>query len=350
MTSTAPPPLALRLHALVDTLTIGVRTDPGGRAFLTPRGELVHGCTETLAKALAELPPGVVRVDLDMSRVTFMDTTGLEFLRALDEHGRSHLVEVTATGWAGQPRRVLELAALDTADPLRPPPDGRAHPQPESLTGSAVALERVERLLRLREEVEQLREAMVTRPVIDQARGILMAAHSCTPEQAWDILREASQRSNTKLRAVAAAVTAGAVPDGPAPPEGIRTALRTAISRATGPDAPRPPAAPRPSPTSKPPPTPFPRAASGRRPRTGSAPRPGVPGLRVTVPVPEESPGAPGVTTMREHTPSQAEGERDDAGTRRTAEPPDTPYPTPSQAEGDRDDLPDTADPADDDA
>ncbi|MFF9404025.1 hypothetical protein ACF1B0_00625 [Streptomyces anandii] len=51
---------------------------------------------------------------------------------------------------------------------------------------------------------------------------------------------------------------------------------------------------------------------------------------------------------MREHTPSQAEGERDDAGTRRTAEPPDTPYPTPSQAEGDRDDLPDTADPADD--
>ncbi|GGX60746.1 ANTAR domain-containing response regulator [Streptomyces anandii] len=247
MSSTAPPPLALRLHALVDTLTIGVRTDPGGRALLTPRGEMVHGCTETLAKALAELPPGVVRVDLDMSRVTFMDTTGLEFLQVLDEHGRCHLVEVTATGWRGQPRRVLELAGLDTADPLRPRPDGRAYPPPDSLTGSAVAAERSERLLRLREEVEQLREAMVTRPVIDQARGILMAAHSCTPEQAWDILREASQRSNTKLRAVAAAVTAGAVPDGPAPPEGIRKALRTAISRATGPEAPQPSSAPQPS-------------------------------------------------------------------------------------------------------
>jgi hypothetical protein len=51
---------------------------------------------------------------------------------------------------------------------------------------------------------------------------------------------------------------------------------------------------------------------------------------------------------MREHTPSQAEGERDDTDTQHTAEPPDTPYPTPSQAEGERDDLPETADAADD--
>ncbi|MEU6404615.1 hypothetical protein [Streptomyces sp. NPDC046985] len=54
--------------------------------------------------------------------------------------------------------------------------------------------------------------------------------------------------------------------------------------------------------------------------------------------------------TMREHTPSQAEGERDDAEASRAATRPDTPYPTPSQAEGDRDDLPETADAADDDS
>ncbi|GAA2910213.1 hypothetical protein [Streptomyces mexicanus] len=52
---------------------------------------------------------------------------------------------------------------------------------------------------------------------------------------------------------------------------------------------------------------------------------------------------------MRERTPSQAEGERDDNDTRRAAEHADTPYPTPSQAEGDRDDLPDTSDAADTD-
>ncbi|MFH8218604.1 hypothetical protein ACH4C2_05375 [Streptomyces sp. NPDC018057] len=50
---------------------------------------------------------------------------------------------------------------------------------------------------------------------------------------------------------------------------------------------------------------------------------------------------------MREHTPSQAEGERDDAPARRTADTPEPPYPTPSQAEGERDDLPETSDPAD---
>ncbi|GAA0923551.1 hypothetical protein [Streptomyces thermoalcalitolerans] len=52
---------------------------------------------------------------------------------------------------------------------------------------------------------------------------------------------------------------------------------------------------------------------------------------------------------MRERTPSQAEGERDDADSQ-SAEAPDTPYPTPSQAEGEGDDLPDTSDAADDDA
>ncbi|MFI1163220.1 ANTAR domain-containing response regulator [Streptomyces sp. NPDC020801] len=238
MTSVAPPPLARRLNTLADTLTIDVRTAADGRASLTPRGELVHGCADTLARALAELPPGTGRVGLDMAGVTFMDTAGLEFLDTLDDHGRRHQAEVTATGWTGQPRRILELAGLDSADPLHPPLDGPGPGQPEPLAGSAVALERAERLLQLQEEVEQLHQAMASRPVIDQARGILMAAHACTPERAWEILREASQRSNTKLRTVAAAVTAGARPDGPAPPEEIRTALRTAVAQASGPGVP----------------------------------------------------------------------------------------------------------------
>ncbi|MEU7058660.1 ANTAR domain-containing protein [Streptomyces sp. NPDC046197] len=229
MTSAAPHPLAGRLSTLPDALVIDMRTDADGRATLIPRGELVHGCADTLAEALAELPPDTGRIDLDMVGVTFMDTAGLEFLDALDDHRRRHLVPVTATGWAGQPRRILELAGLDTTDPLRPSahrPGG--HPGPR--TASAVARERAEQLFRLQSEVEQLHRAMASRPVIDQARGILMAAHVCTSEQAWQVLRETSQRSNTKLRTVAAAVTAGAQPDGPALPEDIRTALRAAVA------------------------------------------------------------------------------------------------------------------------
>ncbi|MFC4331888.1 ANTAR domain-containing response regulator [Streptomyces andamanensis] len=238
MTSGAPPrpPLARRLDAPAAPLAVAAHVFPDGRARLAPSGELVHGCVDTLAKALAELPPGTCRIDLDMAGVTFMDSAGLGLLEALDAYGRCHLVPVTATGWTGQPRRVLELAGLDTADPLNPPPEdpapaAPATPAPAPAPASAVAAERGERLLELQQEVEQLRRAIASRPVIDQARGILMAAHACTPQQAWDILRGASQHSNTKLRTVAAALTAGALPDGPPPPEEIRTALGAALAR-----------------------------------------------------------------------------------------------------------------------
>ncbi|MEU6282130.1 ANTAR domain-containing protein [Streptomyces sp. NPDC047028] len=211
-----------------------------GRARLTVCGELVLGCAGTLAATLDALPAGVCRVELDVAGVSFMDTTGLEFLDVLEAYGRRYGVPVAATGWRGQPRRVLELVGRDTAGPPAPEPPGSSVVSPsasavalarsETVSASAVALERSETVRLLRLEIEQLRQAIDSRPVIDQARGILMAAHACTPEQAWDILREASQLSNTKLREVAAAVTASTTPDGPPPPEDLRTALRAAAN------------------------------------------------------------------------------------------------------------------------
>jgi GAF domain-containing protein len=50
---------------------------------------------------------------------------------------------------------------------------------------------------------EGLREAMQSRAVIEQAKGILMAQRKVTAEAAFDLLREASQHRNTKLRLVA---------------------------------------------------------------------------------------------------------------------------------------------------
>ena len=51
---------------------------------------------------------------------------------------------------------------------------------------------------------EQLREAIESRDVIGQAKGILMARESCTAEEAFEVLRRASQRENLKLRDIAA--------------------------------------------------------------------------------------------------------------------------------------------------
>jgi GAF domain-containing protein len=49
----------------------------------------------------------------------------------------------------------------------------------------------------------QYEEALVTRDVIGQAKGILMARQSCDADEAFDVLRRASQRANRKLRDIA---------------------------------------------------------------------------------------------------------------------------------------------------
>ena len=45
-----------------------------------------------------------------------------------------------------------------------------------------------------------------TMPVIEQAKGILMAQYRCRPEEAFDLLRRASQRANVKVGVLAAQI------------------------------------------------------------------------------------------------------------------------------------------------
>ncbi len=50
---------------------------------------------------------------------------------------------------------------------------------------------------------QQLQEALSARVVIEQAKGVLIASKSLTPEQAFDLLRTHSQARNIKLREIA---------------------------------------------------------------------------------------------------------------------------------------------------
>ncbi len=51
---------------------------------------------------------------------------------------------------------------------------------------------------------QQLTEAMQSRAVIEQAKGMLMAkSPDLSPDDAFDLLRRASQRENVKLRDIA---------------------------------------------------------------------------------------------------------------------------------------------------
>ena len=62
------------------------------------------------------------------------------------------------------------------------------------------------------DEVQDLRAALRTRPVIEQAKGILMADRGCTPDEAFEMLSAASQRENRKIRDIAQAMVDRAQP------------------------------------------------------------------------------------------------------------------------------------------
>ncbi|MGW6009164.1 ANTAR domain-containing protein [Streptomyces sp. NPDC055210] len=81
----------------------------------------------------------------------------------------------------------------------------------------------------LRKEISQLRIAMQRRPVIDLARGMLMARWSCSEDDAWQILVDASQHSNTKLHDIAEAILATV--HGEPLPEPLQRHLAAAVTR-----------------------------------------------------------------------------------------------------------------------
>jgi GAF domain-containing protein len=61
-----------------------------------------------------------------------------------------------------------------------------------------------------------LADALEHRAVIEQAKGILIGAQGCTPDEAFDLLVAASQRENVKLRVIAERMVEGShQPRGP---------------------------------------------------------------------------------------------------------------------------------------
>ena len=54
----------------------------------------------------------------------------------------------------------------------------------------------------------RLQARLDTMPVIEQAKGILMAQQRCRPDEAFEILRLASQRANVKVHVLAEQIVA----------------------------------------------------------------------------------------------------------------------------------------------
>ena len=102
---------------------------------------------------------------------------------------------------------------------IRTPVTGPDLVSPQSVTE--------DRVRALETEVEQLRTAMASRAVIEQAKGVLMLLTGCGVERSFDLLTHISSHTHRKVRDVAQSLTESAA-GGPALPGDIATILRDA--------------------------------------------------------------------------------------------------------------------------
>ncbi|MGW1504839.1 ANTAR domain-containing protein [Streptomyces mirabilis] len=58
-------------------------------------------------------------------------------------------------------------------------------------------------MVELREEVDQLKDAVTSHATVDQAIGMMVALGRVSPDQGWAVLQDVSQHTNVKLRTVA---------------------------------------------------------------------------------------------------------------------------------------------------
>ncbi|KAB1990238.1 MULTISPECIES: ANTAR domain-containing protein [Streptomyces] len=96
-------------------------------------------------------------------------------------------------------------------------------PEPSESNGES------DRVLELEEEVQQLKEAVTSHAVVDQAIGMVVALGRVSPDQGWAVLKDVSQHTNIKLRNVAELILVWGR-DGEIPPD-IRAELEDALDR-----------------------------------------------------------------------------------------------------------------------
>jgi GAF domain-containing protein len=122
-----------------------------------------------------------------------------EFVRAAQRSGVNHSVSVGLP----VPQRVvgaLNLYAY-TPDPIA---DKTVSLAQTFATYAGVAVANAALYASTAELAEQMKAAMQTRSVIEQAKGILMGRHGYSADDAFKVLTNISQRSNRKLRTIAA--------------------------------------------------------------------------------------------------------------------------------------------------
>src|SRR5688572_25264265 len=97
----------------MSTLTLTTRERPNG-LVITVSGEIDLGSRAALEEATRATPPAGAPLCLDMSEVTFMDSSGLNLLLFLHRRLAAAGSSLLLTGIQGGPMRLLTLTGADT--------------------------------------------------------------------------------------------------------------------------------------------------------------------------------------------------------------------------------------------
>ncbi len=102
------------------------REDKDGRATIRLAGELDISTAEELAGTLSELDAagGPAGIQIDLSRLRFMDSTGLRLIVTSDLRLRKEGRQLSLVPGPEQVQRVFRLALLEERLTFEPPPDG----------------------------------------------------------------------------------------------------------------------------------------------------------------------------------------------------------------------------------
>lgn len=127
-----------------------------------------------------------------------------EFEASASEHGIRAYLSVPVVLPSSKPGEEKHLGSLNvysyTAAAFDPFDEGLMR---LFTTAASTTIASAQRWKRTSDHIANLEQALVTRAVIDQAKGVLMAVHSCDADEAFGMLVEQSQHENTKLRDVA---------------------------------------------------------------------------------------------------------------------------------------------------
>ncbi|WP_405995890.1 ANTAR domain-containing protein [Streptomyces sp. NBC_00986] len=221
--------------------SLKIVTQPAGtRTVVVVSGEVdidtEQAVQRALRLALARSPGGL---DLDLAGVGFCDCAGLNALLSVR---RTALANGKTLGVRAASAGVERLFALtDTSSLFSHAPDPAAtdavvdtwrehSPTTHDLMEENGVSDEAEEL---RVEVVQLKRAMLTRPVIDLARGVLMASFGLNRDDAWSVLVDVSQRTNTKLHQLAEELVDSV--NGAPLPEHLQQRISTAVAEISRP-------------------------------------------------------------------------------------------------------------------